>query len=74
MDRPMYKFTLAAFTAAAIAAAPVHAADLWDVYQLALQNDPTFQQAQATYEAAQENAPIARAGYLPNLGDRKSVV
>ena len=64
----MYKFTLAAFTAAAIAAAPVHAADLWDVYQLALQNDPTFQQAQATYEAAQENAPIARAGYLPNLG------
>lgn len=48
-------------------ATQAHAADLWDVYQLALKNDPTFQQAQANYEAALENQPIARAGYLPNL-------
>lgn len=46
---------------------PAHGADLWSVYQLALKNDPSFQQAHANYEAALENKPIARAGYLPNL-------
>ncbi|MDE1984189.1 MAG: TolC family outer membrane protein [Gammaproteobacteria bacterium] len=50
-----------------LAAVPAHGADLWDVYQLALKNDPTYQQAQANYQAALENKPIARAGYLPNL-------
>ena len=50
-----------------IAAAPARSADLWDVYQLALHNDPTFRQAQANYQATLENKPIARAGYLPNL-------
>lgn len=52
-----------------VAAIPMAAqgADLWDVYQLALQNDPAYQQAQANYQAALENKPIARAGYLPNL-------
>ncbi|MHB8404700.1 MAG: TolC family outer membrane protein [Gammaproteobacteria bacterium] len=49
------------------AAAPVYSADLWDVYQLALKNDPTFATAQANYEAALEDKPIARAGYLPAL-------
>ena len=48
-------------------AASAHSADLWDVYQLAVQNDPTFAQAQANYQATLENKPIARAGYLPNL-------
>ncbi len=51
-----------------VAAAPAYSADLWNVYQLALKNDPTFAQAQANYEAALENKPIARAGYLPNVG------
>jgi outer membrane protein len=50
-----------------LAAAQARGADLWDVYQLALTNDPTFQQAQANYQATLENKPIARAGYLPNL-------
>jgi len=50
-----------------LAAVPAHGADLWDVYQLALKNDPTYQQAQANYQARFENKPIARAGYLPNL-------
>ncbi|MGA9855280.1 MAG: TolC family outer membrane protein, partial [Gammaproteobacteria bacterium] len=48
-------------------ATPAYSADLWDVYQLALNNDPTFAQAQATYEAALEDKPIAQAGYLPNV-------
>lgn len=54
-------------TLLASAAAPSRAADLWDTYQLALKNDPTFLQAQANYEAQTENKAIARAGYLPNL-------
>ena len=51
----------------AVAVAPSRAADLWDVYQLALKNDPTYATADANYRAALENAPIARAGYLPNI-------
>lgn len=54
-------------TAGFLAAAPAHSADLWDVYQLALKNDPTFAQADANYQAQVENKAIARAGYLPNL-------
>ncbi|NNM60660.1 MAG: TolC family protein, partial [Steroidobacteraceae bacterium] len=50
-----------------VAVATARAADLWDVYQLALKNDPTFAEAGANYRAALENAPIARAGYLPNI-------
>ncbi|MGH8281542.1 MAG: TolC family outer membrane protein [Gammaproteobacteria bacterium] len=49
------------------AATQARGADLSDVYQLALKNDPTFQQAEANYQATLENKPIARAGYLPSL-------
>jgi|SRR5215469_4602434 len=49
------------------ASLPARAADLWDIYQLAQKNDPTFLQAEANYEATAENKPIARAGYLPNV-------
>lgn len=58
---------LAIAVAGSLALMPAHGADLWDVYQLALKNDPTFAQAQANYQAALENKPIARAGYLPNI-------
>jgi outer membrane protein len=59
---------LLAFVAAGLlAAAPVYSADLWDVYQLALKNDPTYAQADANYEAVLEDKPIARAGYLPDI-------
>jgi outer membrane protein len=60
-------FVLGLATAGFLAAAPAYSADLWDVYQLALKNDPTFAQAQANYQAQVENKAIARAGYLPNL-------
>jgi outer membrane protein len=65
----MRKTTLALTIGAllAAAAAPSQATDLWDIYQLALQNDPTFQQAQANHDATIEAKPIARAGYLPNI-------
>ena len=61
----MRKTILAVTIAAALGTAQAQAADLWDIYQLAAQNDPTFQQAQANYEATMEDKPIARAGYLP---------
>lgn len=44
-----------------------YAVDLMHVYQQALQSDPTFQGARATWQANQENLPQARAGLLPNL-------
>ena len=69
----MRKTILAVTIAAALGTTQAQAADLWDIYQLAVQNDPTFQQAQANYEATAENKPIARSGYLPNItfvGDR----
>ena len=65
----MRKTTLALTIGALLAAsvAPAQAADLWDIYQLAVKNDPTFAQAQANYEATTEDKDIARAGYLPNI-------
>ncbi len=69
----MRKTILAVTIAAALGTAQAQAADLWDIYQLAAKNDPTFQQAEANYEATLENKPIARSGYLPNItfvGDR----
>src|SRR6185503_17813654 len=66
---PMRKTTLALTIGAllAAAAAPAQAADLWDVYQLAVQNDPTFLQAYSNYQATEENGAIARGGYFPNI-------
>ncbi|MGB9428847.1 MAG: TolC family outer membrane protein [Gammaproteobacteria bacterium] len=60
-------FLLALAAAGLLSATPAYSADLWDVYQLAVQNDPTFATADANYEAALEAKPIARAGYLPAL-------
>lgn len=44
-----------------------HAADLLDVYRLALRNDPTFEVARYTLNAAKEKYPQAVAGLLPAL-------
>ncbi|HSN17314.1 MAG TPA: TolC family outer membrane protein [Gammaproteobacteria bacterium] len=66
MRKTTLALTIGAFLAAAATPA-AQAADLWDIYQLAVKNDPTFQQAQANYEATTENKAIARAGYLPNI-------
>ncbi len=56
-----------AIAAALGTAAQAQAADLWDTYQLAVNNDPTFLQADANYQAAVEDTTIARSGYLPNI-------
>jgi outer membrane protein len=46
---------------------PTYGADLLEVYRLAQSNDPTFDSARYTYEAAREKIPQARAGLLPVL-------
>jgi outer membrane protein len=53
---------------AALLAGPASAADsLLDVYQRALQNDPTIREAEAQYLALAEVKPQARASLLPNV-------
>ena len=49
------------------ASTTAHADSLADVYQQALSNDQTYQQARATWQAAQEDLPIAIAAYLPSV-------
>ena len=66
MRKTTLSLAIGAFIAAAAAPA-AQASDLWDIYQLALKNDATFQQAQANYEATAEDKAIARSGYLPNV-------
>lgn len=42
--------------------------NLLQVYQQALENDPKFKQARATWQSQKMNLPIARAAYLPQFG------
>ncbi len=49
------------------AASSPDAADLIEVYQRALQNDPIIREAEANRLATLENRPQARAGLLPQL-------
>ncbi|MGH8272121.1 MAG: TolC family outer membrane protein [Gammaproteobacteria bacterium] len=50
-----------------IAAPAAHAADLWQVWQLATQNDPAFRQAMANRNASQEAKPAAWANLFPSI-------
>jgi len=45
----------------------VTADDLLDIYQLALQNDPTFRAAKASLRAGLEEKNLGRAGLLPKV-------
>lgn len=45
----------------------LHGADLIDIYQQALDNDPTFKAAYSTFLASSEAIPQARASLLPQL-------
>jgi outer membrane protein len=45
----------------------LHAANLISVYNTALQNDPTFKNAEATWMSDSKALPIARAALLPSL-------
>ena len=43
------------------------AEDLWDVYRLALENDARYLAAQANYEAAKIDLPLARSLFRPSF-------
>lgn len=45
----------------------LYAEDIWQVYELARQNDPTYSAAEAEYRAEQENKAIAVAPLLPQV-------
>lgn len=64
----MKQLRILAFTTVAFSLAPLHAADLMQVYHQALTSDPIFAQAQSTWESQKMNVPIAEAGYLPQVG------
>lgn len=63
--RPLALFSM--FLAALLAASATHAADLAEVYQRALLNDPLIREAEATRLAARESRPQALAALLPQL-------
>lgn len=46
---------------------PAWSASLLDIYRLAQSNDPSFEAARYTLEAAQQKIPQARAGLLPTV-------
>ena len=50
-----------------LAATNTFAENLMQVYQDALQNDQTYQQAISTWQSAKQNLPIARSYYLPSV-------
>lgn len=62
----MTKSKILALLLAATLGLPAFADNLSEVYRAALAYDAGYAAAQATYRAAQEKAPQARAGLLPN--------
>jgi outer membrane protein len=48
-------------------AAPAWSMDLLQAWQMALGNDPTYQSARASYRAAAQKTPQARAALLPEI-------
>ncbi len=60
----MRKITLAIVSLLSV---HLYADDLTDIYNLAAQNNATYQAAEATYKAASYGIPIARAAVLPSL-------
>lgn len=52
----------------ALLMSPAWGADLLEVYELALQNDPVLREAEANRQALLEAKPQARASLLPQLG------
>lgn len=55
------------FAVLVITGQPVQGADLLSVYRLAQRNDPVFEAARYTLQAAREKIPQARAGLLPSV-------
>ena len=68
MKRLSPRLLLSAAALLPLLAAPAHAATLLEIYQQALQRDPTIREADARRLAALEASPQARGVYLPQIG------
>ncbi len=55
------------FLIGTVISAALHAANLIEIYQEAVEQDAQYQSARAAYEAAREKIPQARAGLLPDI-------
>lgn len=60
--------SLGIFTVCSLFSSISYGDDLFEILQLALDNDPTLQQAEATYRANHENVIQSRASLLPTFG------
>lgn len=58
---------IASLAACLLAAGAARADSLWDIYQMARQNDPQLREAEATRMATREAKPQARGALLPQL-------
>jgi len=61
------KFRIFVFSCLFLGSSLIQADDLFQVYELAKQNDPTYGAAIAEYNAAKEASPKAWAGVLPQI-------
>lgn len=60
--------TLGLFLYCVLCTGPLQADDLLSILEMALDNDPTLRQAEASYRANRENMIQSRAALLPSLG------
>ena len=60
--------SLLILSALSLASWPAYADNLFEILQLALENDPVLQQAEASYRANRETMIQSRSSLLPNLG------
>ena len=67
------KLAAGLMAAGLMAGSPLHAMDLLESYQLALQNEPNFQAARAAADASREALPQARSQLLPSVQATGSV-
>ena len=59
---------LSVFLCVAAVSGPVRASDLWEIYQMALANDPSYRAASLNHEANLFNVPLAEAAFKPVIG------
>ena len=65
MKRRLFALAIPVAVGLAVLAGPAAGEDLMQIYQEAVRNDPAIAAAKATWEAAQEKLPQARAVLLP---------
>ncbi len=73
LRRKIYLYVFAFFSLFILTLSPSYADNLMQVYRQAIDNDPTFKQAEADWLTARMNMPIAVASLLPNISAQAAV-